>query len=87
MPGRNGTGPQGYGPMTGRGCGPCGSGMAYRGHFHGRHKGARFGRGFGGAGYYMPANLSAEEQKELLNERKAFLESELGDLQKQLDEL
>lgn len=25
MPGRNGTGPEGEGPLTGRGLGPCGS--------------------------------------------------------------
>ena len=91
MPGRNGTGPMGQGPLTGRGLGPCGGGAAYGGRFYGRRmgfgRGARFGGGFGGAGYYAPANLTAEEQKELLSERKAFLESELNDLQKQMDEL
>jgi hypothetical protein len=87
MPGRNGTGPMGYGPLTGRGLGPCGGKMAHRGNFYGRRMGGGFGRNFGGAGYYSPANLTAEEQKELLGERKAYLESELNDLQKQLDEL
>ena len=91
MPGRNGTGPMGYGPMTGRGFGPCGGGAAYGGRFYGRRmglgRGARFGGGFGGAGYYGPVELKAEEQKELLQERKSFLESELNDLQKHLDEL
>ena len=77
MPGRNGTGPMGYGPLTGRGLGPCGGKMAHRGNFYGRRMGGGFGRNFGGAGYYSPANLTAEEQKELLGERKAYLESEL----------
>ena len=41
MPGFDGTGPQGRGPMTGRGLGPCGSGRAFRRGF-----GRGFGRGF-----------------------------------------
>ncbi len=30
MPGQDGTGPQGLGPMTGRGLGPCGGGFGRR---------------------------------------------------------
>jgi hypothetical protein len=44
MPGFDGTGPQGRGPMTGRGFGPCGSGRAFRRGF-GRSYGRGFGRG------------------------------------------
>ncbi|HPO03230.1 MAG TPA: DUF5320 domain-containing protein [Treponemataceae bacterium] len=54
MPGRNGTGPQGQGPMTGRGAGFCaGNGAAYgagSGRQFGYGCGAGFGRRFGGSG-------------------------------------
>ena len=42
MPGFNGTGPRGMGPMTGRGMGPCG-----RGFGRGMGYGMGYGRGFG----------------------------------------
>jgi len=59
MPGFDGTGPAGAGPMTGWGMGPCGhgAGAAYarfygRGMGFGRGMGMRFGRGHGcGRGY------------------------------------
>lgn len=46
MPGRNGTGPQGRGALTGRGLGPCGSGLGRGSAFAGQG----FGGGFGFAG-------------------------------------
>lgn len=56
MPGRNGTGPLGRGPMTGRGMGICGGRSADAGYGYAR--GPVFGGGFGrgrsrgrGAGY------------------------------------
>ncbi len=69
MPGGNGTGPTGMGPMTGRGAGFCagyatpgyanpvgGRGMGM-GQGRGMGRGRGFGRGFGwaGVGYGMPA--------------------------------
>jgi len=42
MPNRDGTGPLGKGPMTGRGLGPCGSGQR-----KGRGSKPRLGRGLG----------------------------------------
>ena len=45
MPNLNGTGPNGQGPMTGRGMGPCGRGMGY-----GRGMGF-YGRGMGCGGF------------------------------------
>lgn len=56
MPGFDGTGPQGYGPMTGGGRGNCrpGGGVSPRefGRGFGRGQGRGGGRGFGrGAGY------------------------------------
>lgn len=49
MPRRDGTGPTGEGPMTGRGAGPCGGGAAGGGlgRGFGRGRGGGFGRGFG----------------------------------------
>ena len=50
MPARDGTGPQGQGPMTGRGAGPCNTGSRPISRTpHGRGLGHRrgFGRGFG----------------------------------------
>mgnify|MGYP001767506792 CR=1 FL=1 len=49
MPRKDGTGPTGAGPMTGRGAGPCGGGAAGGGlgRGFGRGRGGGFGRGFG----------------------------------------
>ena len=61
MPGRNGTGPQGMGPKTGRGMGNCsgnpqpytGYGYGYGGGFGGGYgRGMRCGRGFGFGGRF-----------------------------------
>ena len=67
MPGGNGTGPTGMGPMTGRGAGFCAGyavpgyanpvgGRGYRGRGRGRGmgRGRGFGRGFGWAGVADP---------------------------------
>ena len=67
MPGGDGTGPGGMGPMTGRAAGFC-AGYSVPGYANpvggrgmgmgwGRGRGGGFGRGFGwgGAGYGMPA--------------------------------
>ena len=83
MPGFDGTGPQGMGPRTGRGMGPCGGGYGYGGGF-GRGFGRR-GGGFGWRRFASPKNelqdLEAEEkilEEELaaIREQKASLESE-----------
>lgn len=50
MPGRNGTGPFGEGPMTGRGLGVCNghfNNMPRGGGVSGYYRGARCGRGLG----------------------------------------
>ncbi|MEM2916545.1 MAG: DUF5320 domain-containing protein [Candidatus Woesearchaeota archaeon] len=61
MPGFDGTGPMGLGPMTGRGMGLCGRGFRLG---FGRGFG-RFGRGFGWRCMpgFVDINLSKEEQK------------------------
>lgn len=45
MPNRDGTGPNGRGPLTGRGLGPCARGN--RGRGNGVNQGRGQGRGFG----------------------------------------
>ena len=75
MPGQDGTGPQGKGPLMGRGLGPCGEGMR-----RGRGFGAgRMGRGMG-FGYRcrfaMPIALTKEEEKKILEAELKELEAE-----------
>jgi len=49
MPGRDQTGPNGQGPLTGRGFGDCNEVLRSVGRTLGGGFGAGFGRGFGGA--------------------------------------
>ncbi len=63
MPGFDKTGPRGQGPMTGRGLGPCGGGMAW-------------GRGCG-CGYGYRRFFSQTEEKEMLEQEAEMLEQEL----------
>ena len=96
MAGRDGSGPLGMGPMTGRGFGPCG-----RGRFVGRRPrlglglGYGYGRGYGrGIGYYSsyepypyesdPVDESTE--RSLIEEEKAILEARLRDINEILNE-
>lgn len=76
MPGMDGTGPFGQGPMTGRGLGYCGRGLR-RG----------FGRGFGRAGYVYPLTLTKEEQKKILEAQLKEIELEKQNIEKKLEEL
>lgn len=84
MPQRDGTGPLGQGPLTGRGFGPCGRGLAFR---------RRFVRGFGWRRFYFdeplfePLTLTKEEQLKILEEEKKNLELELQRIQEKLKEL
>jgi hypothetical protein len=78
MPGYDKKGPQGLGPGTGRGFGPCfGFGVS---HFRHHHRG--LGRYFG---WSWPQN-AAEKKKALAEYRKA-LEEELEDTKKEEVEL
>ena len=79
MPGQDGTGPLGEGPMTGRGLGPCGRGLA-RGRGFGRGRGLGLGRGFG-FGLREPVDLSKEEQKKILEAHKKEIEKRLKELE------
>jgi len=71
MPGQNGTGPLGQGPMTGRGLGPCGAGMG---------RGRGFGRGMG-RGMGMNPGYGAVAEPVSPADEKAYLEQNLGALE------
>ena len=91
MPGRDGTGPVGAGPMTGRGFGDCAGGApgygAGRGSGLGRgwRGGGGDGRGFGG--YAYSGRYDPSTRKEVLAEQKKLMEDRLDFINKQLDEL
>ncbi len=72
MPNMDGTGPNGAGPMTGRGMGPCGQGR-------GMGRGRRMGRGRGNCGV-MPYQPTKEEYKKMLKEEIEDLQNELKEL-------
>lgn len=76
MPYKDGTGPEGRGPLTGRGFGPCGRGF-------GRKMGFRRFAGYG-FGYQR---ITKEEEKEMLKAAKEDLQAELADIDKKLAEL
>ena len=91
MPRRDGTGPMGYGPMTGWGMGPCreqGYGYGRRGRRMGRGRGGYgfgygYGRGFGpGYGY---AAYDDRSEREILEEEKETLQERLDYISKQLE--
>lgn len=75
MPNRDKTGPLGNGPLTGRGFGPCGSGL-------------KRGLGRGLCRYFTWGQSKTDEEKKqsLINYRKA-LEEELEVVKEQEEEL
>ena len=85
MPGFNQRGPQGLGPMTGRGLGVCGNrNMAGAGY-----GGRGFGRGFGGGGrgmgrWFGPVAAPGAADETTLQERARMLEEELNAVKAQL---
>ncbi len=96
MPQFDGTGPQGRGPMTGWGRGPCGAGQGFgrrgfgRGPGFGRGLGRGFGPGFRGwspADWSEPVALSKEEQKKILEAELAELQKEREAIEAKLKEL
>ena len=79
MPSFNGTGPQGFGPGTGRGLGPCGAGMArgFRGGGRGMGRKSPFFGNFG------RRRWTQEEEKRMLEEEEKALQEELQETMKQ----
>jgi hypothetical protein len=88
MPGMDGTGPDGRGPMTGRGIGQCGRG-------YGRGLGRGMGRGFGcgrGRGFGMsygrtPVSLTPAEEKKILEAELSEIDKEKKEIEQRLKEL
>jgi len=87
MPGRDGTGPAGAGPITGGGFGVCAGGApgCGAGRGLGRRGGRGYGRGFGGCA--SPDRDGSMTRKDVLSEQKKLLEGRLDFVNKQLDEL
>lgn len=100
MPGLDGTGPLGQGPMTGRGLGLCG-GTARRRSFvfgagcggipWGCGRGRVWGGGKGSWGgfrrAFYPVRFSASDEKTYLENAMKDLEEELNAVKKRLEEL
>ena len=70
MANRDGTGPEGRGPLTGRGFGSCGRGF-----------GCGFRRGFGRV---QPLNLTKEQERKILEAELAEIDAEKAEIEKQL---
>ncbi|NLO83785.1 MAG: DUF5320 domain-containing protein [Clostridiales bacterium] len=103
MPRGDGTGPMGMGPMTGRGAGFCagfavpgyanpigygigfGRGRGFRRMFYatGLPRWARFGFQSANGAYFA----SDADEKEFLKRQAKFLENQLNDIKKRLEEL
>lgn len=67
---RDGTGPQGQGPVTGKGFGPCGG-------VRGMRRGMGFGRGFGRCVRAWFSSPTKTQVKEDLDQYRKGLEEEL----------
>lgn len=80
MPGMDRTGPMGTGPI-GRGMGPCGDGQARGGRFR-RFK---WGGGFGWNRMLQP--LSPDEEKMIMENQKAMLETQVEILRRRIEGL
>ena len=80
MPGQDQTGPQGMGPKTGRGFGPCGLGSGWK---QGFGAGRRMGRYFGCWNWPQ----TKQDQTKTLADYKKALEEELEDVKKKEKEL
>jgi len=96
MPGFNQRGPQGLGPMTGRGMGVCGNrnmaGTGYGAGYGAGYCGRGFGRGFGGGGrgvgrWCGPVGAPAVAEETTLQERARILEEELNAVKAQLNNM
>ncbi len=86
MPAFDKTGPQGQGPKTGRGMGPCGDGRGIgmgRGIGFGRCRG--YGRGLGKYFGWNTPQTDEEKHRDLESYKKA-LQEELEDVEKELKE-
>jgi len=79
MPGMDGTGPQGEGPLTGRGLGPCGRGLGFRRGFSSRSGWRRVG--------YEPVQLSKEEEQKILEAELKQIDLEKQEIEKRIKKI
>jgi hypothetical protein len=86
MPGMDGTGPLGQGPLTGRGLGPCGAGFR-RGFGRGMGRGLGMGRRFALAGQPQQVVFSEADEKKILEQELKELELDKKEIEKRLKEL
>ena len=92
MAGLDGKGPNGQGPMTGRGLGFC-SGSNVPGYMNsgvGRGMGRRFGRGFGfrqGFVQVQPQVITKTQEKEMLKQELEAIKAEQTEIEAQLKKL
>ena len=82
MPGQDRTGPQGLGPLTGRGFGPCGCRMQ-----RGFGGGFGRGRGFGFFGYGNSITLTKADEKKILEAELKEIDLEKQEIAKRLKEI
>lgn len=80
MPKRDGSGPIGRGPLSGRGMGFCRNAETYNGY----GLGMRMGRGNGRCLFYKN---NFENEKTLLEEQKSILEGHLKTVQERLNDI
>ncbi|MFH1711271.1 MAG: DUF5320 domain-containing protein [Nanoarchaeota archaeon] len=86
MPIRDGTGPSGQGPMTGRGLGPCGAGLR-QGFVQGRGIGRGRGLALGCCPVANQVALTSEEEKKILEAELKELDLDKVEIQKRLKAL
>lgn len=85
MPGFDGTGPNGNGPLTGRGMGRCeGAASSQRPR---RGMGQGVGRGRGRCRWTTPLDIPAEDQKTILERELETLKQEQEAIEKKLNEM
>ncbi len=102
MPAQDGTGPNGQGPLTGGGFGPCGTTedrpvrQAYFGRRFlrrggrrpfGRGRGFARGNGFFAGGGFVDETLTKEEEVSFLKSQASRLETALKEIQTQITTL
>ena len=78
MPNKDGTGPLGEGPRTGRGLGPCEAGTGIR-------RGLGAGRGFGNRRQNFDQTEISEDKIDKLEEENTELKKELKKIKENLD--
>ena len=88
MAGQDGTGPNGMGPMTGRGLGPCGAGLARaRGCGRGFGRGRGFGQGMGQGFQFQQPKMTDEQEKVMLEQELEATETAQKNIQERLNQL